>query len=303
MGGTNQKLSNIDKTSFQSLKTTEYPNVCIVGEVLNNETGEYYFHFQSLYAIDSKENEGAEVVKQASLTGLKNSGRLMRHDFEEDHQLCFQNFVLNLYFEYSNRSLNRIMREIRSNFEQFSEDHAWILLNDVTEHIKSLDGIGSFHGDLKPDYIFFSENMKEVKVINPLSFTKFSMGYNILLGESKTNYMTALSPEYLAFLKAKTFYPQTDNIKADMFSLGLIVLSMLVKVDWEQFYDFQKCSVNLNEIKINLAKIIKMKYSEELFYILDLALKRDPIDRPHINEFLKMTRFKYNSIMKKVQFQ
>jgi serine/threonine protein kinase len=302
MGGTNEKAQNINKENFQILKKTEYPNVCVVGEVLNNETNEYYYHFQSLYAIDSKENEGAEVLKQSSMTGLNHSGRLMKHDFEEDHQLCFQNFVLNLYFEYSDRSLTRIMRELRSNFNQLSEDHAWIILNDVTEHIKSLDGIGSFHGDLKPDYIFFTPGMREVKVINPLSFTKFSMGYNILLGESKTNYTTVLSPEYLAFLKTKTFYPQTDNIKSDMFSLGLIVLSLLVKVDWEIFYDFQKCTVNLNEIKINLAKVIKSGYSEELFYILDQTLKRDPIDRPHINEFLKMTRFKYKTIMKKVQF-
>ena len=303
MGANNQKAEDLNQENFQTLKKTEFPNICIVTEVLNTETQKNFYHFQSLYAIDSKENEGSEVMKQASMTGITHQGLMVRHDFEEDHQLCFQNFVLNLYFEYSNRSLNRILRELKTNFNQLSEDHAWILLNDVTEHIKSLDGIGSFHGDLKPDYIFFTNDMKEVKIINPLSFTKFSMGYNILLGESKTNYKTALSPEYLSFLKIKTYYPQTDNIKSDMFSLGIITLSLLVKIDWEIFYDFQKCNINLNEIKINLAKVIKMGYSEELFYILDQALKRDPIDRPHINEFLKMTRFKYKSIMKKIQYQ
>ena len=69
MGGTNQKAENINKAHFQNLKKTEYPNVCIVGEVLNTETNDYYFHFQSLYAIDSQENEKAEVLKQSSMTG------------------------------------------------------------------------------------------------------------------------------------------------------------------------------------------------------------------------------------------
>ena len=303
MGANNQKPEKLDKANYQSLKKTEIPNICIVGEVLNQKNNQHYFHFQSLYAIDNKESEGAEVNKQASLSGINHNGQLVHHDFEEDHQLCFQNFVLNLYFEYSDRSLSRILRELRANFKQFNEDQAWILLNDVTEHIKSLDGIGSFHGDLKPEYIFFTKDMRETKVINPLSYTKFSMGYNILLGESKTNYKTVLSPEYLSFLKMKTYYPQTDNIKADMFSLGLITLSLLVKVDWDIFYDFKKCVIHMNEIKINLAKVVKMGYTDELFYILDLALKRDPIDRPHINEFLKMTRFKYKNIMKKVQYK
>jgi serine/threonine protein kinase len=302
MGANNQKAESLNKANYQAINKKEYPNICIVGEVKNKENNRNYFHFQSLYAIDSKENEAAEVSKQGSMSGIQHNGKLVLHDFEEDHQLCFQNFVLNLYFEYSSRSAARIMRELKASHKQFPEDQAWIMLNDVTEHIKSLDGIGSFHGDLQPEYIYFTDGMREARVINPLSYTKFQMGYNILLGESKTNYKTPLSPEYLSFLKAKMFYPQTDNIKADMFSLGIIVLSLLVKVDWDYFYDFQKCSVNMNEIKINLAKVIKQNYSEELFYILDQALKRDPIDRPHINEFLKMTRFKYKNIIKKVQY-
>lgn len=300
MGTTNQNMAKDDLEKFQLIRKNEYPSLCIISEVLDTTNEKYYYLFKSLYTIDNKEREFNEVKKQKSFTSLSHSGELVNYHLQEAKQLCFENYILNMYFEYTNRSLQRLLREYRANNTKMTEDQAWLILNFVAEHLKSLDSIGSMHGDLKPEYIFFTDDMTEIKILNPLSYTKFGSSYSVFMGESKSEYRSPLSPELLDFLKIKAYYPHVDNIKSDLFSLSLIVLTILIKENWEDFYNFQKYSIELNKIKISLAKLIKLGYSEELFWILDQSLKTNAMERPHINEFLKMSRFKYKEVKKRI---
>ena len=298
MGGTQSKEKNNELDKFSIIRTDTYPNVCQLIEAKHSETQEYYLVFKSLYAIDIKEKEEQDIFTQQILANVPNTGKLLKFNLVEANQLCFQNFQSNLYFEYSPQSLKRMNRELKANNEKISEINAWTVLHGVAQHLKGLDNAGSTHGDLRPEYIFLTKGQNQVRIINPLGHTKFGTGYNVMLGESKTPYKTPLSPELLNFLEQKTYYPQVEHSRSDMFSVCLIILSLIVQVDWEEFYMFEKYSMNHNEIKINLAKIIKFGYSEELFYLLDQGLQRDMLKRPHINEFLNMTRFKFNELNK-----
>lgn len=299
MGAKQSKGKSTDFDKFTAIRTDTYANVCQLIEAKNSKTQEYFLVFKSLYAIDSKEKETSDIKTQISLANIPNTGKLLKYNLEEANQLCFQNFVSNLYFAYSPMSLKRLNRELKANSERFSEARAWIVLHGVATHLKGLDNAGSTHGDLRPEYIYLTQNGKQVNIINPMGHTRYSTAYNVLLGESKTQYKTPLSPELLKFLAQKTFYPQVEHARSDMFSICLVMLCLLVQVDWENFYDFEMCSIDHSEIKINLAKLIKAGYSEELFYVLDQGLQRDFLKRPHINEFLNMTRFKYNEFKNK----
>ena len=194
MGTNNSAISQEDMKNYQVIQKKEYANLAEMSEVRSSDQDQnYYLMFKSLYAIDSKEKETNQVEKNRSLSHLAHTAELVQYKINEAHQMCFQNYVLNLYFEYSDKSINRLIKNAKANNYEIPEKQIWMVLNDCTEHIKAQDSIGSMHGDLKSQYIFFTPDMAEVKVINPLSYTKFGTGYNVLLGESKTEYKTPLS--------------------------------------------------------------------------------------------------------------
>ena len=296
MGGSNETISKEDIEKFELMDNKEYPNFCICSKVRNRETNDIYFEFRGLFAIDNKEKEQQNIENQIKTSNAPNTGNLIQFKLEKSKQLCFEHFRSIFYFEYNDYSINTLSKNYISNNSKVPERDGWKILHCVGNHLKALDTIGSFHMDLKPEYIYFTDDMNDVKVINPLSYTKFNFAYNVLLGESKISYVSPLSPELMTFLKMKSFYPNVDHIKCDLFSLALIVLCFLTGLEWEKFYNFNSLQIDLTEIKIALSKLYKMNYSDEMFYILDQCLNKDPIDRPHMNQFMQMTNFKINKL-------
>jgi len=69
----------------------------------------------------------------------------------------------------------------------------------------------------------------------------FKTGYHKYLLDE--NYSCPLSPLLLYALQSRISTPFHDGIKSDIWSLGMTILSMATKIDFEFFYDFDKCRV------------------------------------------------------------
>lgn len=63
-----------------------------------------------------------------------------------------------------------------------------------------------------------------VKIQSPLLYTEYRNGYNYRLANE--SYKSTYSPELLKYFTFREERPEIDEIKSDIFSLGMIVLCL-----------------------------------------------------------------------------
>lgn len=205
--------------------------------------------------------------------------------------LCFDNFTLNLGFEYYPESFDTCIKR-KGPKATINEAEIWLIINDLVNFLLELNNFGLNHGDLQPKHIMFNKN-NVVKVICPLIYTTYTNAYKLRMAND--DYKSTFSPELLENYEHRNPSPVYDPLRSDIFSMGLCLLCYIQKERFESFYNFHQNSINFEKIKFLLSDLIKQGYSEELFYFLNLSLKQSFYDRASIEMLLKVINAKKQS--------
>lgn len=283
----NNPTSETPTNQFQHFMLRKSEEIVSLGKFDTYEdktSGNFYLAFESSYGITNQELAESEISQLRKLDGLKNSCRLLSGSVGKSQMLCFENYSISLSFEFYPNSLLSLSKT-KGHDRQFAEHEIWQLITDLVYYMVGLNSFGLSHGDLQPKNILFDQN-KSLKVISPLIYTVFQNAYKLRLAND--GFKSAYSPEMLLDYADRNPSPSYDPVRSDIFSLGICLLSYIQSLDYEVFYNFQTNSVLFEKIKNSLSLIIQMKYSEELFFFINLCLKQNTYERATLDYLMKI---------------
>lgn len=251
----------------------------------------FYLNFESTYAITNPELAESEISQLRKLDGIKNGCNMLTSTVGKSQLLCFENYSVNLTFEYYVDNLMSIART-KPPGGKISENEVWSLITDLVTYLIDLNSFGLSHGDLQPKNILFTKS-KIVKVLCPLIYSTYQNAYKLRLAND--DFKSTMSPEMFEDYINRNPSPVYDQVRSDIFSLGICLLCFIHGENFENFYNFKDNVVLFDKIKNYLSLLIKMEYSEELFFFINLCLKQNAFERATLDYLLKIINKRKNT--------
>jgi len=155
-----------------------------------------------------------------------------------------------------------------------------------------LQGFGTVHGNLQSSTIFITEE-GEARFIDPIITFRGESSFTRAL---KGNHSICLPPELLDCLRRSEHYPKYDKVKAESWSIGMVLLSCISLKSEEFFYNSKALKLHGNKIK-EAVGIYSRSYSELLIGLIETCLDPNPVDRGSINDikgFLQKRKTVFN---------
>jgi serine/threonine protein kinase len=293
MGNNPQKGQKDNKYESYTLIRQEEVTALGKSDIYNDSaTNKYYLVFESNYSITNPELAESEITQLRKLDNVRNSCSLIEQSVGKSQMLCFDNYNITLTFEYYEDSFASIIKSKGAN-TLHDENDIWMIINDIVNYLLEMSNYGLTHGDLQPKNILFNKN-RVVKIICPLIYTTYLNAYRLRLAND--DYHSTFSPELLQNHQHRNISPDYDPVRSDIFSLGICLLSYIHSEPYENFYDFKNNTINFDKIKFLLSELIRLKYSEELFYFINYCLKQSFYERGTIEMLLKVIASKKQNL-------
>lgn len=240
--------------------------------------------------ITSTSKECEDLLTQISLRkklDLPTIVRIKAFERAELQQYCSHYFKLYVVYEYHEKTLSSELDKRNGKYLQmkssFAEVEIYHLIDCVLSALILFSNNGIPHSDIRPHTIFFSE--EGIFKLNDIQFMSGLNAYTQFLMGSPDPEQCFLAPELFDQLGHRILQPTLrDPQKADVFSLGMTALETALLHEVSSCYDFDVFRVK-EDILIEFLDEVKVKYSEELFFLLKNMLL---IDSDH--------RFDYNSV-------
>lgn len=188
--------------------------------------------------------------------------------------------VIMQYFE-KDLEWEVIQRASEQQKDFFPEPELWYII----ESIMGLEAVvlrqDRFHGDLRSCNIFISDD-GQTKFADPVLLdNKRNSYFKVMTGEARCN----IAPEYVQALHAGQRESKTNPELADVFALGIILLSLCTLHEDSWYYDWFKKDIVWRNIQESLSEI-KMRYSPLLHKLASGCLKERMAERLHISDVL-----------------
>ena len=130
-----------------------------------------------------------------------------------------ENWITKAYFEYPNQDLRDRKQELQSPIEIIK------VMNDILEAIIHLQDNKMIHGDIRPEYIYYSETKDKYMLLDRLINTSPAdqIQNNNILDPNVTLFM---SPNLFNQLIQGNFEIKHNPFKSEVFALGMVILTM-----------------------------------------------------------------------------
>ena len=238
--------------------------------------------------ISHSESEAAmEIAFTKDRLGLDHVFLQKLYDFSSmvKKNFCSTMYKVKTYYEYPFSDLDQEIQEKRANEGSFTSEQLTFIAYDILSVLDYLHSMSLAYGDLRPEYISFSEDGKTFKLLDRLNDPSDSLTAN--RNHNMAGKALYCSPQLYFDIKKRATQSFHDRSKSDCWSLGLCLLeaATLDKVN-----DIYLPDGNINRVK--LRKIMdKMDsiYREENGLICDLIrglLAVDEDQRLNSEEFL-----------------
>lgn len=267
---------------FQLVSTETVPALGTFEVYEDRRSPKFYLVYESNYAIPNPEMAESGVQSLKKIETIRNACRLVTQTVGKSKVLCFDNYSINLCFEYYPTSMAAAIKA-RVPGTKIPESEIWAVIEDLVQYLVDLRNLDLHHLDLQPKNILFNKN-KIVKVLCPLLYTTYESAYRLRLANE--GYHAAFSPEEMEAYDMRVPSVNGDPMKMDVFSLGICLLCYARGVNFETFYNYQSNKVDLENVRKEIAKLISEDaMSEELFFFVNMCTKSSPAERADL-EFL-----------------
>ena len=242
-----------------------------------------FIYLKTCFNITNKNLTETQIQNLNCLNEIQNSTKLISYKYKIKKKFCNEKLTINFFFQTEKKNLFIISKKAQNKKESlktnFSESDIWLIIGDLLNYINDLNYFQISNGDLQPKYIYMDEN-NVIKVFSPLLYTNFKNAYRFMLFNEK--YKSPLSPELMRFFDFREAFPKYDVLKSDIFSFGICILCLIWGVDFESFYDFDKCEIKF-ELVFCYVKKLEQFYSEGVSLFLKLCLERDVEERASLD--------------------
>ena len=185
-----------------------------------------------------------ELFKELMVSKIMNSKRLTKvfgYSFDEENNefyIIMEYLTNGDFYSYSKRCCFTYQEKLK-------------MFNSLVLAVKSLHDIDYIHCDLKTDN--FSYNIDSVKNKNYMKL----FDYNFMIkGKENPNHLVHGHVVTKGYSSPESYYRERVCKKSDIYSLGVILLELLVEHDlWYKTNCWEKCNKN---VEINLRKYKKI---------------------------------------------
>ncbi|KAM3135907.1 hypothetical protein pb186bvf_012036 [Paramecium bursaria] len=196
-------------------------------------------------------------------------------------QLCSDNSSINVLGEYFSRSLEDDYQETVSIKQIFNESYLWFLTYQIVQGCEYIINQGTFHGDIRLKNILKNPD-GEVKLIEHKFQSNGKNSYQQALFSDEILY---IAPELLGSLYMKNTDVKADFGKADVFSLGMMLLEIASQQSSATCYDWPFKKLHTNVIQERLARLGQIGYSR-MFQNLINQMISEVDDRPGFTDLI-----------------
>lgn len=211
----------------------------------------------------------------------------------EDSKEIFSNtYKIYMYFEYVQNDLSKICKRRRDfftakkptigssrlnlNYQYFEETELLAIANNLIDALEFMQSYGISHGDIRTDTCFISKE-GNVKVINRRLVCDERSNFEVARDGNHGVFLTPIAFDTLK--KKGSEEPIQDRYKADVFSLGMVLLECATLKRSYQCYDWNNYTVNLNVLSQRLLEV-KDRYSDVFYEIIREMVRFDEEKRP-----------------------
>lgn len=202
---------------------------------------------------------------------------------------------LYIYFEQLSGNLQHVF-SLRRNpvVQQKTPDQKppkaeFLAENELLNIVGQLLGVFEFlqqhntnHGDIKPESCFIGE-ANRIKVAIPWLVHEEPSSFRLA---QEGDQSCLLTPVALEAIKKKQNEPLQDRFRADVFSLGMVLLEAATLKKSSSIYDWNNYTMNLNSFSNRLLEV-KNRYSNEVYELLRWMLRLEENQRPDFIQLKK----------------
>jgi len=247
-----------------------------------------------VFMSDAQSNELKSRLEQYKRVEDPHLCKLIDYSFSTSKEFCHEKYLCTAVFEFTEDCLQDVMSARRKSMNTaaqgapkravgyFTEHEAWTVLSQIMQGLSSLNDMQLFFGDVQPNNIMvFNRNTLQIKLFDPKYCLAEKTAYRRKLNNNDCN--TPLCPNGLRELRDKNQQPRFAPDKAEVFSIGITMLSMLFCEDFNCYYDYKDYTIDFEQIGSKLGKLAGAGYSKELLTILETMLIEEEYKRPNIS--------------------
>lgn len=256
--------------------------------------------FNRVFDRTDKLDDSVRGIKYASDFSHSNLCKILQHSEKTEFQCLTQNLVHSIAVEYPSSSLQDLIHKNKSlekrgedNIESsLSESHSWYVLKSLVSVSNYMYKSGLSVGDISPINVLIDED-GEVKLLNFFLTT----GHRSSLEHTSENsgYRTSFPPEYLHKLRVLDWsVDDIDEIKADVFSIGMTLLCATSNEYVDTFYDWSSYSIDFPRVVKKINKLKQKEFGSDFTNLLVKMMDPDFKKRPNFAELNYLIEQKTN---------
>ncbi|KRX04683.1 Protein kinase-like domain [Pseudocohnilembus persalinus] len=229
----------------------------------------------------------------------KNVLKLIGFTQSSENQLCGDFSKITGYYEYYSHNLERELDRRHTRSEFFNEQEIWFLLESIVSVGAFLEGKNlhqyiqqnvqqiiflnsaqnKVHGDIRPNNIFLT-NEGFVKLADPQLVRDEKNAY---IKAFQYGEQTYLSPQLMKALQNREIQPTHNQVKSDVFSLGMTMLEVCCLYTARSCYDYGQYQI-IRPVIDDLLQRSRGRYSNFLINILSEMVLENEGQRPSFLE-------------------
>jgi len=191
-----------------------------------------------------------------------------------------------IYFDYIANSLQQVLDERRDQLPNkssssrktakfFSEDELYQILCQMVDVLEYLQQNSISHGEIRTETCFVPKQ-GIFMIFNRKLLYDDTPAFSLAKGGDQSIF---LSPVAFDAIKKKKDEPVEDKYKADVFSLGMLILECATLKPSSLIYDYNNFSINLTLLSNRLLEV-KERYPKAFYNLLRDMLRLEEDQRP-----------------------
>lgn len=176
--------------------------------------------------------------------------------------------------QFFDHDLEREMAYRLRDKDVFDEADVWKVTEQLVSAFARFQSLGLTHNQICPRSIFIVKEDDQMNGKVQWSNHHPSMYAQVLTGVVPLTSKCFLSPELLDAAKRKLRNPAYKPVLSDVFSLGVVILSMCTLGDVDEIYNIKDFIISTQALKARL-NWVKTIYSERIYFLLNKMLKID----------------------------
>ena len=259
--------SQINKTDFtftyQLVKRVQDPHYGPIKIVRDIKTGEEYILKEIVLTVKGDYQEELDFYNRRITVAHPNVVRIYGCSGEDENKFCSNFYRVSVFIEMLSRTLADELDSRLAMASPFNENEILFIAESLISGLSYFEAQGISHGDIRPDNIFTCNDALKLSDPN-LSHQRNSNGLSMaILGNTKV----LLSPQLLSQVPKSDFVFHCNRFKADVFSLGVTLLSLASFSHSQDFYDYKNGKMHLSILEERL-ELVRKSYSKFTFELI-----------------------------------